>query len=97
MDLGIRRYADVEVADRLQARDELRGMRKAVWMRGVWRGTRRQIAAQSHQVPNSHVPVLTRDIENFAARCSDARQMRRSDELRLPLDARHDAVGSCAC
>jgi len=56
----------------------------------------RRIAAQRHHVPNALVPVGARDVENLAACGADTGEVWRAGESRLPLDARHDAVGALA-
>ncbi len=66
--LGIRRHGDFEVADGLEAGDEIRGVREAVRARLILDGARRRIATQRDDVADALVPVLARDIQHLASR-----------------------------
>src|SRR4051812_15563009 len=96
MNLRIRSYRDVEIGNTLQTRNEVRGVGEAVSPWNVMRGPLRGIAPERYQVANSLVPVLPRDVEDFATARADARQVRCTDERRLALHSCHNIVSALA-
>src|SRR5262245_3491103 len=96
MRLGIRGHRDLEVRHALETRNEIRRVSKAIGMRRVGRLAFDRVAAQRDDVADALIPVATRDVENLAARCADAGEMRRTGQRRLALNARDEAVRALA-
>ncbi len=84
---------NVEIANLAKTRDQVRGIVIAVCH---ILGVLRRIAAQCNDVPNSHIPVLSRDVVNFSTTGTDAREMRGSGQSGLSNNPSNGRVRSLA-
>src|SRR4051812_26639181 len=96
MNFRIRSYRDIKISNALQTGNQVRCVGEAIGAWNIPSGPLRRIAPKRHQVANSLIPILTRDIEDFAAARTDACQMRCADERRLALHSGHNIVSALA-
>src|SRR3954452_3754997 len=96
MNFRIRRNRDVEIGNTLQTGYQVRCIGEAIGPWNVLSGPLRRITPKRYQVANSLIPILTRDIEDFAAARADAGQMRCADERRFALHTCHNIVSTLA-
>jgi hypothetical protein len=91
-------HRHLEIAERLDACDEISRMGVAARMRLVARADpRRRIAAQGDDMANPGLPVGTDDRIDLLARCTDAGEMGGGTDVCLAHHARHGAVGPLTC
>ena len=88
MFLRISRHGDLEIADALDAGDQIGGVLVAARMRRVFAaGAAYRIAAQCHDVAHAGVAIIAHDAVDFLARRGDAGQMRRRRQRGFRQDA----------
>ena len=85
---------DFEVPDFPETGNEVGRIGVSVGVRLVVVRTFGRVAAQCDEMPHAHVPVLARNVVDFAATRPDAGQVRRGRQVGLVEDALHRVVRS---
>src|SRR6185437_3517757 len=94
VDLRVGGDGDLEVSDRLQACNQIRGIRETVRMRLITRAPLGRVAPQGHDVSDALVPVPPRDVQDLAATGAHTGQVGCAGERRLALDAGHELMSA---
>src|SRR6185437_10276143 len=92
--LRVSRNGDVEIGNARQAFNQVRRVRETVRVRLPPRLTLWRVTAQSHEVTNTLVPILPRNVQDLASRSSNTSQVRCPNERGLALNTGNEVMSA---